>query len=267
MNAFIIGLFIVFCSFTLNGQVVGISSENMPLDSTDSLFSLHSSMPSRTRGEGFVFSVKTPHDNSCVLSLYKNGMYNIEFFFDASPDVLIEIPLGDGIWREYEKGKIELTDRSTGTRMKAIMADTLLYFIMGPDHFVKYPFRWDWSGPDLRNPWSETQRGLLLDTVRNRREAYQRRPYVHLDHLVGAYGDPFDVSSLYLVLTKMHKYRLYIGAYSFLLSAGTWWRDKNLIILTDSTMKQNFYGLIGEKGIQSMVFPGGNRGQYLPKLD
>ena len=30
-------------------------------------------------------------------------------------------------------------------------------------------------------------------------------------------------------------------------------------------MKQNFYGLIGEKGIQSMVFPGGNRGQYLPK--
>ena len=149
--------------------------------------------------------------------------------------------------------------------MKAIMADTLLHFIMGPDHFVKYPFRWDWSGPDLRNPWSETQRGLLLDTVRNRREAYQRRPYVHLDHLVGAYGDPFDVSSLYLVLTKMHKYRLYIGAYSFLLSAGTWWRDKNLIILTDSTMKQNFYGLIGEKGIQSMVFPGGNRGQYPPK--
>lgn len=65
----------------------------------------------------------------------------------------------------------------------------------------------------------------------------------------------------------MHKYRLYIGAYSFLLSAGTWWRDKNLIILTDSTMKQNFYGLIREKGIQSMVFPGGNRGQYLPKLD
>ncbi len=65
----------------------------------------------------------------------------------------------------------------------------------------------------------------------------------------------------------MHKYRLYIGAYSFLLSAGTWWRDKNLIILTDSTMKQNFYGLIGEKGIQSMVFPGGNREQYLPKLD
>ncbi|WP_416986699.1 hypothetical protein, partial [Alistipes ihumii] len=123
MKAVIIGLFIVFCSFTLNGQVVGISSENMPLDSTDSLFSLHSSMPSRTRGEGFVFSVKTPHDNSCVLSLYKNGMYNIEFFFDASPDVLIEIPLGDGIWREYEKGKIELTDRSTGTRMKAIMAD------------------------------------------------------------------------------------------------------------------------------------------------
>ena len=32
-------------------------------------------------------------------------------------------------------------------------------------------------------------------------------------------------------------------------------------------MKQNFYGLIGEKGIQSTVFPGGNRGQYLPKLD
>ena len=147
-------------------------------------------------------------------------MYKIEFFIDASPDVLIEIPLGDGLWREYEKGKIELTDRSTGTRMKAIMADTLLHFIMGPDHFVKYPFRWDGSGPDLRNPWSETQRGLLLDTVRNRREAYQRRPYVHLDHLVGAYGDPFDVSSLYLVLTKMHKYRLYIGAYSFLLSAG-----------------------------------------------
>ena len=102
MKAVIIGLFIVFCSFTLNGQVVGISSENMPLDSTDSLFSLHSSMPSRTRGEGFVFSVKTPHDNSCVLSLYKNGMYNIEFFFDASPDVLIEIPLGDEL-TEIEK--------------------------------------------------------------------------------------------------------------------------------------------------------------------
>ena len=46
----------------------------------------------------------------------------------------------------------------------------------------------------------------------------------------------------------MHKYRLYMISRSNLLSTGTWWRDKNLIILTDSTMKQNFYGLIDEKG-------------------
>lgn len=270
---------IIFClamlsySYFLNGQNVGqpIGDIDSPCKSEtqeELLIPIDPKIPNRDRDKGLRFYLD-PVDRyeyyGSSLSLYENGMYYIGLGFYKLTDVILGMPLGDGVWQESNDGIIELTDRSTGTRMKAVnKADTLLQFVSGIDFLTCGPFRWTWPGWDM-NPWRETQRGLHPDTVRNRRAAYQRKPLVEAGNLVGSYGDPTEDFSLYLELNNMHKYRLYISSRSVLLSSGTWWRDKNLLILTDSSMKQNFYGLIGGNGIQSMVFPGGNRGQYLLK--
>lgn len=48
-------------------------------------------------------------------------------------------------------------------------------------------------------------------------------------------------------------------------SAGTWDRDGNILILTDSALNMPFYGIIQPDGIKSMLLPGLYRGPIVLK--
>ena len=217
-------------------------------------------IPSEDIGRTFsVYYESRPIPKCYDVTLYKYGGYTISLTCFPSEDIISTASIARGHWKKDSDGMVCLTDGSNGTVMKAtIEKDSVLRFVSAFDALMKKPL----ERTDL---YVQDDPYLSRDSVRSFIRKHQRRPIVEAGNLSGHYGDTTKPYSLFLELTKMHKYRLYMISRSNLLSTGTWWRDKNLISLTDSTMKQNFYGLIDEKGIQSMVFPGGNRGQYLPK--
>lgn len=105
---------------------------------------------------------------------------------------------------------------------------------------------------DKFNPNFIQDHQAQLDQVRK-----EKQPYVSV-------SKSYSWSYFKLYLETDRTYRL-LHHNQEVISAGTWDRDGNILVLTDSALNMPFYGIIQPDGIKSMLLPGLYRGPIVLK--
>jgi len=193
----------------------------------------------------------------CNIYFYESDSYYIELSENVTSDIIESFVLSYGCYSS-KKNEVIMTDKVHGYKMQLTPNKNQLK--------VKHAFNWlvnkEFSFYDniYNNEPTFISSKTNASTARHERMNYENENKALFPLNMGVYETEQGFS---LVLDSNNKYKL--GIKNTIISEGTWNRERNELILFDTTLKHSFYALIGKDNLISKFLPGDDKGCRLYK--